>query len=104
REVVTVLLNTGPYSGRRETCASDYPCDLFELRSSPWKIARDFDCQPSSLRSLAIDQIDIPSLFVDNRIGSSRRAHDVEVLVPRDLSQILVVGPIRKQVHRMIAI
>ncbi len=90
--------------GRRERRVANHGDNLFELRPRPRQIAGYVDIESVRSPGTGINQIDVTSLFIDNRVRSCRCRHDVKVIVTRELCDLLRIDAIAEEIHGVIAI
>ena len=79
-------------------------CDLLEMRPRPRQIAGDFNIQLLRAARLGIEQVDVSSLLIHNRVRTRRRVHDVEVVVMTKLDHLFRIGAVRIQIDGVIAV
>ena len=92
------------HAGRRQDGAANHAGDLLELRTRPRKIGIHVDREPLRLARRGVDEMDVPGLFVDDRVRTGRRAHDVEVVVARQLCDLFAARIVAEEVGRSAAI
>src|ERR1043166_3344693 len=91
-------------ASRRKRRIANHARDFLELRSRPREIAGHFDVELLRLTGFRVDEINVTRLLVHDRIRAGRSSHDIEIIVMRDLRQLLRVSAISKQINRVIAI
>ena len=83
----------------------DHARYFLELRARPGKVAIHFDVELSRLaRSCVSTKMNIAGLLVDDRVGTRRRIHDIEVVVLRELRELFVVEAVGEQIDCVIAV
>jgi len=100
RHDLAACLEGRPHAGRRQRRVPDRRGDPCEVWPRPWEIARDVDRQACRLSARDIDEMNVSGLLVDNGVWSRGGAHDVEVVVVRELRELLRIEPVREQIGR----
>ena len=65
---------------------------------APTEIGGHLDREPLRLARRGVDEMDVPGLLVDDRVRTRRRAHDVEVVVPRQLRNLFGARVIAEEI------
>ena len=104
-EDVPARFERGADSCRRQYCvANRRGGDLLEMRPCPRQIAGDIDGELPRLPGRRVDQVNVARLLVHDGVRSRRRAHDVEVVVVRELQQLLRLEVVGEDVAREVAV
>ena len=95
---IAACLEGRAHAGRRQHGAANHGGDLFHLGTRPRKIGGHLDREPLRLARRGVDEMDVPGLLVDDRVRTRRRAHDVEVVVPRQLRNLFGARVIAEEI------